>query len=734
MKNILLLIIVLFSITHTKSQCPAGTLDNTGFFPTFVTPTNPGITNENTAHAAWGGDYYLFNVISGNTYYFRSCFPENSSINTVLSLYNSSGTTLLAFNDDFCGQQSQISWLATFTGQVRLSYYQSGCTTTTIDTKLGIYYTAPCTAPAVTGQPSSTTVCNNFNTTFSVVATGSAPLTYQWQVSTGSGFNNISNGGVYTNATTATLNITAATAFMNTYQYRCIVTNSCGTATSNAASLTVNATNNWTGAVNSDWFIPGNWSCGAVPSANDDVVVSSGNPVIATGGIARCRNLTKSGFLSNINLNGATLEIFGNLNYTGGSFSTNSGSSFQFRGSTLQTATGGSPLTITNLVINNPNGLLLNKNIIVSGTCSLVAGNIFTNNFILFASSISGVSNSRFVVTGDASNNVATSGGLRTTILPGASFVFPIGPIASSYNPCTIQNTNGPSEDFLVRVNTNAIPGPSPAQTVQRTWQIDETTPGGNTGALTLHWNEADEGASFLRSLCGVFKSDGVAIDYSGYTPQNGAATFVSGTSWQKQLSGVTAFSPWGVTSAPSVLPLVLSNFNLQLNNEKKVVLHWQLAQGSTPQYFELFKSNNGIDFSLFKNINATSQLSYNSIDDSPYDGTNYYKLKLVSTSGEVKYSNILKMNLHKTPTMEALVFGNPVRETLKLQIDLPEKNNVVVQLLSMDGKQVFQKRYNLYKGSNSIAIQVENLAKGKYQMVIGNSNGEKLTHTIIKQ
>jgi hypothetical protein len=97
------------------------------------------------------------------------------------------------------------------------------------------------TAPAVSTHPSNATICAAANTSFTVAATGTS-LTYQWQVNTGSGYNNISNTGVYTNATTATLNITAATAGMNGYLYQCVVSGTCTpAATSNAATLTVNS-------------------------------------------------------------------------------------------------------------------------------------------------------------------------------------------------------------------------------------------------------------------------------------------------------------------------------------------------------------------------------------------------------------------------------------------------------------------------------------------------------------
>ena len=47
----------------------------------------------------------------------------------------------------------------------------------------------------------------------------------QWEVNTGSGFTNMTNGGVYSGSSTGTLTITGATAAMNGYLYEAVFTN-----------------------------------------------------------------------------------------------------------------------------------------------------------------------------------------------------------------------------------------------------------------------------------------------------------------------------------------------------------------------------------------------------------------------------------------------------------------------------------------------------------------------------
>ena len=100
----------------------------------------------------------------------------------------------------------------------------------------GISTLAVATAPAVTMQPSSQTVDIGGLVTFTAAASGNAPPTVQWQVST-------NGGGAWSNingATSATLTFNSVSASQAGSEYRAIFTNSVSTATTNAATLTLN--------------------------------------------------------------------------------------------------------------------------------------------------------------------------------------------------------------------------------------------------------------------------------------------------------------------------------------------------------------------------------------------------------------------------------------------------------------------------------------------------------------
>ena len=91
--------------------------------------------------------------------------------------------------------------------------------------------------PAISQQPQAQSGCPGRTVTFSVTATGAAPLAYQWQRDSA----NITNAGHYANTTTSALTISNADAG-DVASYRCVVTNTNGSATSAGAALTLRAT------------------------------------------------------------------------------------------------------------------------------------------------------------------------------------------------------------------------------------------------------------------------------------------------------------------------------------------------------------------------------------------------------------------------------------------------------------------------------------------------------------
>ena len=130
--------------------------------------------------------------------------------------------------------------------------------------------------------------CPGSNISFTVA---SSTGTMQWQVNTGAGFTNISNGSLYSGVNTSTLLISNAPSNMYGYKYRCVFTGN--NAITNSQEFVLKYTAIWKGSVSTAWENTANWFCGILPDANTDVIIKSGAanyPIINSNAV--CRSLS----------------------------------------------------------------------------------------------------------------------------------------------------------------------------------------------------------------------------------------------------------------------------------------------------------------------------------------------------------------------------------------------------------------------------------------------------------
>jgi hypothetical protein len=125
----------------------------------------------------------------------------------------------------------------TLNGVFAKGYYWWKCSFgTTIGWMAESLLSVPSTAPSILQQPSNQAVSEGGTASFSIAASGTSPLAYQWQKNTVK----LSDGGHYSGCTTATLSVSGA-ASSDAASYRCVVTNAYGNATSSVATLTIGA-------------------------------------------------------------------------------------------------------------------------------------------------------------------------------------------------------------------------------------------------------------------------------------------------------------------------------------------------------------------------------------------------------------------------------------------------------------------------------------------------------------
>jgi len=182
--------------TSTSSNAQALGFDNVSITPKTVCPatvagsiTSPSSTCGTTVLHYTGADA-------------ANCYWQTSSTGTTMGPGNIATT-------DLTTSTSGTYYVRNFNGTCWSNTYTAS--TITVNNN-----------PSITASPSNTTILAGANASFFVSVAN--PGVYQWQVSTDGGLNftPIANGGVYSNATTATLTITGAPSTMNGYIYNCV--------------------------------------------------------------------------------------------------------------------------------------------------------------------------------------------------------------------------------------------------------------------------------------------------------------------------------------------------------------------------------------------------------------------------------------------------------------------------------------------------------------------------------
>ena len=174
----------------------------------------PSVTTQPANQTVTAGQTATFSVAATGSAPISYQWQKNGAI--ISGASSSSYTTPVVTSSDNGAQFSVVVTDST-------SSATSGAATLTV--------TAAAVAPAISTQPVNQTVTAGQTATFSVAATGTSTLTYQWKKS----------GASISGATSSTYTTAATTTSDSGSQFTVVVTNSVGSATSNSATLTVAA-------------------------------------------------------------------------------------------------------------------------------------------------------------------------------------------------------------------------------------------------------------------------------------------------------------------------------------------------------------------------------------------------------------------------------------------------------------------------------------------------------------
>lgn len=186
------------------------------------------------------------------------------------------------------------------------------------------------------------------------------------------------------------------------------------------------------------------------------------------------------------------------------------------------------------------------------------------------------------------------------------------------------------------------------------------------------------------------------------------------------ELPGMNSvLSPALQVSEPlSVLAL---DFNANKIDEKSALLKWTTSKEVNNLGFEVMKSSDGQQWEAIGFLNSKGEygnsmekLDYTFIDNNPFNGKNYYKLKQVDIDGAYVYSSTKTLVFNTEANHTISLYPNPAHNHINLS---GVSNGDAYSIIDVSGRKIangiFTKEYNI--------IDVSALTSGTYMIIIEN-------------
>ncbi len=215
----------------------------------------------------------------------------------------------------------------------------------------------------------------------------------------------------------------------------------------------------------------------------------------------------------------------------------------------------------------------------------------------------------------------------------------------------------------------------------------------------------------------------------------NGIWGTVSGSAGSRSVGGVNTtgadfYRVWTLTDYSNPLPLDLIYFKSTCLNGK-IRLEWE-SDVDFGSNFEVQRSLDGHFFtSLASSVSFGGQLQKHIfIDESPFDGNNYYRLKIEGEEG-IHYSEVLVEQ--KCSNQDGIKIFSPFNEKdILIFIENGESTKYNLFLMDIAGKIIHTATLQSEKGNTQFRLTPPTAAKGIYNVLLIDTNGNRITAKVI--
>lgn len=229
----------------------------------------------------------------------------------------------------------------------------------------------------------------------------------------------------------------------------------------------------------------------------------------------------------------------------------------------------------------------------------------------------------------------------------------------------------------------------------------------------------------------------GALVDFT--TATGGfSVTWNATRSWWEVVVPVNGFSGFYITTGPSgSLPVTLEYFR-GTQADKKNVLNWKVNCTSENVQFEIERSTDGRNYISIGSINADRlrcNQPFETADNNPAPGVNYYRIKIIDEDGKFYYSSVISFITKQNGFGIVSLSPNPsVNENAVLKINAGAKTTATIIISDISGHIIRTQTATLVPGINQVILTTQSLAAGAYQVTVQSSSISPASTRLIKQ
>ena len=178
-------------------------------------------------------------------------------------------------------------------------------------------------------------------------------------------------------------------------------------------------------------------------------------------------------------------------------------------------------------------------------------------------------------------------------------------------------------------------------------------------------------------------------------------------------------------------LPIRFSSMKASMQ-QTGVLINWQVENEGNTKLYEVEKSIDGVNFIKIGTINAnnTGTASYNWVDLVPNEGNNYYRIRLVTQSGSVAYSQVALVKTGSQVTPGIAVYPNPIVDgVIGLQMNNLPKGKYKIRVINSIGEIMLNKTIEHLGASSTEPLSLaKNIPRGGYKLEVVYPNNDVTT------